>query len=203
MRKRITTEQMGLFEGLTPGRVGKDARYANRGMDLERMIEYANRRYATKGEAIIQKIHTKILPIRDGQGKIVTVRYDKSTVDYMGRIGNRPIAFEAKRGEGKRLDLGRILPQQLEFLQAWGEDIGFVLIALEGCEAAWVVPTPFILGAVAARQAGGPRRVSWRGMGWTATGLASIREADMMDAWRVPIGPGGIEYLSAVRRIWG
>lgn len=54
MRKRTTIEQMGLFEGLTPGRVGKDARYANRGMDLERMIEYANRRYAARGEAIIQ-----------------------------------------------------------------------------------------------------------------------------------------------------
>lgn len=203
MSKRAAIEQMGLFQGIAPGGAGKDGRYANRGMDLERMIEYANKRYAANGEAIIQKIHTKILPIRDGQGKIVTVRYEKSTVDYMGRMGGRPIAFEAKRGEGKRLDLGRILPNQLDFLRAWGEEIGFVLIALEGCEAAWVVPAPFVLGAVAAHQAGAPRRVSWRGMGWTATGLASIREADMLEAWRVPIGPGGIEYLGTVRRIWG
>ena len=47
--------------------------------------------------AIIEKQHTLGKPLRNGTGGIVSAKYEeKATVDFMGRYGKRPIAFEAK-----------------------------------------------------------------------------------------------------------
>lgn len=83
--------------------------YGNRGMSFESLIEYANRQYRQDGIAVIEKQHTLCKPLRNGTGRIVSAKYEeKATVDFMGRYGERPIAFEAKHCSADKIDLKRV-----------------------------------------------------------------------------------------------
>ena len=112
--------------------------YGNRGMTFESLIEYANRRYRLDGKAIIEKQHTLCKPLRDRSGKIYSAKYEeKATVDFMGRFGARPIAFEAKQCQDQKIDLKRVEEHQCDFLRDWtsisanGKAIAFVIISFE------------------------------------------------------------------------
>ena len=75
----------------------KTTYYGNRGMAFEDFIRFANDRYRARKEAAICKIPTEFIPIRDRSGKVVSCKVEeKSTVDFIGRVKNMPIAMEAK-----------------------------------------------------------------------------------------------------------
>ena len=64
----------------------------NRGMTFEALIEFANARYKA-----------------NGTGKVVNCKVEeKATVDFMGRFGARPIAFEAKHCSKDVIALNRV-----------------------------------------------------------------------------------------------
>lgn len=65
--------------------------YANRGMQLEAEIESSNQSYFHRGIAVIQKVAT---PMKKVNGK--TFYAEKSTVDFIGCLNGRGVAFDAK-----------------------------------------------------------------------------------------------------------
>ncbi len=106
--------------------------YANRGQALEELIKLQNNKYARQGIAVITKIPTEWIPIRNHTGKIVTAKVEnKAAVDFLGTYEGVPIAFDAKQTKEKRISWKRLEPHQWEFLQKWEEcgGIGFVLVS--------------------------------------------------------------------------
>jgi recombination protein U len=95
-------------------------RYANRGMGLEQMIEYANAQYAARGIALIQKIATPWKVVRRGNQIVSAFPEKKSTVDFVGVYKGVPIAFDAKSTENKtRIPLANFEQHQIEYLIQW------------------------------------------------------------------------------------
>jgi recombination protein U len=107
--------------------------YANRGAALEQIIITANSRYADQGVAVIDKQYTHWMPIRNGQGKIVSAKVEhKATVDFRGTVKDLGgVSFDVKETRADRWYLRDLQPHQVEHLkkcQAVG-DICFTLIA--------------------------------------------------------------------------
>lgn len=182
--------------------------YANRGMDFEGLVKAQNGWYRNQGIGRIDKQNTHFLPIRDARGKIVTAKVDeKATVDFVGRYRGYPIAFDAKECGKDVIELKRLEPNQVDFLEDWTRDgcgIGFVAVLFRW-EIGYIVPWFFWRAAMAARctgNSGAP--VSAMGMTWTPTGKASIRRDEMAPQWAVPVGGrGGFDYIATARRLWG
>ncbi|MGG1598501.1 Holliday junction resolvase RecU [Cohnella massiliensis] len=117
--------------------------YANRGMALEQMIEYANSQYAAKGWAVIQKVATPFKVVRRGKEIVSAYPEEKSTVDFVGVSGSRALAFDAKSTmERTRFPLGNIEQHQMDFLKAWQDHggISFFLIEFAKHREIYVVP---------------------------------------------------------------
>ncbi len=94
--------------------------YANRGMGLETLIEYANVQYQAQGLSIIQKIPTPWKVVRRGNQIISAFPEKKSTVDFVGTYKGRPVAFDAKTTQNKtRIPLSNFGDHQIQFLLQW------------------------------------------------------------------------------------
>lgn len=113
-------------------RFGKDPRYANRGRTFEELIELANDQYKTQEVAVIHKVPTAWLPIRNASGRIISAKVEKkASVDFLGNYRGRPIAFDAKHTDALRIRWDRVEPHQAEFLTSWDiqpGSIAFVLV---------------------------------------------------------------------------
>lgn len=182
--------------------------YGNRGMTFESLIEYANRRYRLDGTAMIEKQHTLCKPLRNGQGKIYSAKYEeKATVDFMGRYGARPIAFEAKHCATEKIDLKRVEEHQKDFLRDWTHDtasIGFVIISFE-LRRFYLIPFDYWKAAVDARETRTKAAVRFPPMNteWETTGKASIRMDELPEDWEIGMGgTAGLDYLKEVKRLW-
>lgn len=80
---------------------------ANKGKPFEDFLLFVHDAYQKQGDAVIHKVPTEFIPLRDGAGKIVNVKVErKSCVDYLGRYGSIPVAVEAKHTEDDRM-IGR------------------------------------------------------------------------------------------------
>jgi len=107
--------------------------YANRGQDLEDMIETTNQIYLRQGRALVQKIPTpvKVLNTNSKTGKITGFYEKKSTVDYIGAYQGVPIAFDAKETSVEtRFDLSNVKDHQYTFLASHVANggIGFLIV---------------------------------------------------------------------------
>lgn len=185
------------------------AGYGNRGMEFERLIEYANARYRQSGMAMIEKQHTLCKPLRDGNGRIASAKYEeKATVDYVGRVWNVPVAFEAKHCSGDRIALDRVQEHQRKFLSDWTRDemgIGFVFVSF-GMERFFVIPWQFWRGMMTAREQGDGGcylRSPQIRMLWQATGKASIKADEIPDECEARVeGIAGLDYPKVVNKLW-
>lgn len=92
--------------------------YANRGMELESLIDHMNTVYRHRKVALIQKIPAAWLPVRGRDGRIVAAKIDrKSGVDYMGVWHRGAIAFEVKSTMNKNnWSIGNLTEDQFRFL---------------------------------------------------------------------------------------
>ncbi len=182
--------------------------YGNRGMTFESLIEYANARYRANGTAIIEKQHTLCKPLRNGTGHIVSAKYEeKATVDFMGRYGGIPIAFEAKHCAADTIDLKRVEEHQCGFLRDWTAEpgtIGFVMVSFRFSEF-YAIPWIYWQAALDARQkkSGGIVTLEPMGTAWQTTGKASIRKDELPQEWEVKMGgAAAVDYLATVKRLW-
>lgn len=180
----------------------------NRGMDLESFITYASRRYRTLGIAVIEKQHTHFTPLWDRKTKrIVSCKVEeKATVDYMGRVGSTPIAFEAKSTQNDRIRYDEVENHQAEFLDDFTADcngIGFVLVSFN-LNTFYMIPWQFWKTARNAwkeAQRKGKRKaniysVTFEGQEWITNGMASVKESELLPEWEVKMdGKVGLDYL--------
>ncbi|KXS45584.1 MAG: penicillin-binding protein-related factor A, putative recombinase [Candidatus Frackibacter sp. T328-2] len=118
--------------------------YANRGQDLEDMIEQTNQQYLRQGKTLVQKIPTpikQISKIKNGQFRAV---YDKkSTVDYIGIHKGIGIAFDAKETKVEtRFDLKNVKDHQYLHLASWTANggIGFLIVWFSSLDEFYYLP---------------------------------------------------------------
>lgn len=185
----------------------KDRRYANRGQTLEQMIRYTNDRYINDGLAAVCKIPTEILPIRNASGHIVSAKVcEKSTVDFIGRVGTMALAAEAKETRSDSIRFDAVQDHQASFLTAYkGQNEGISLVVISfSLNSFYSVPWPFWKAARDAwKEAQRLRKrkaekitVTFDGETWTTPGKASVREEELHPGWKVELGGRyGLDYL--------
>ena len=178
-------------------------------MDFEGFIKYANSKYRFGNRAIVEKQNTLCVPIRNGSGKIVNAKYsEKATVDFMGRFGAIPIAFEAKHCWKDVISLNRVEDNQRDFLRDWVKDpgaIGFVIVSFRYADY-YLIPWAYWEAALQAQQSKKGGAVSFPPMNtpWQTTGKASIRKDELPDEWKIKLqGTAALDYLERVEKLWG
>jgi recombination protein U len=178
------------------GQYRRDYRQANRGRALEQLVEIANRQYRARGIAVVHKVPTAWLPIRDHSGKIVTAKVvDKAIVDFVGIYRRAAIAFDAKETAGHRIRWDRVEPHQGQFLDDWERAGGLAFILVELVELPlarrhFVVPWAYWKNGLAQSRNGGSASVS-------VDTLEAMPECAVQATMRA-----AIDYLEAVDRLW-
>lgn len=178
----------------------KDYRYANRGQTFEQFIRYANGWYEREGIAMVQKIPTEFIPLRDNRGKIYSVKVEhKSTVDYIGRYKQYPLAMEAKNTNTDTIRWDAVQPHQAEFLDNFTLQpgtIGLVLVSFN-LETFYAIPWAFWGAAYDLRVRRDDRttrvRISAFGEEWYIPTKKSARMEDLSPTWR--ISGRNLDYL--------
>ena len=205
--------QTGIFGDIPIARIsGKDTRYANRGINFERLINGTNDIYDAENRAVMVKQNVEIKRIysqgRELKGAFPT---GKSIVDYLGQVNIGdiciPCAIEAKHSDGKAIALDRVQPHQKEFLSKWTRHkaIGIVLVWLQGAPGAFgqafAIPSCYWELAATAGEQKRPMDLDIMcGMRWRAPGKKSLNNDDMHPAWRVDIGLSGVRWLETIER---
>lgn len=183
----------------------KDSRYANRGATLEEFLRYANDRYAKQGIAVITKLPTEFIPIRDRYGKICSVKVEhKSAVDFMGRYKNIPIAIEAKHTSTDSIRFDEVQPHQADFMDdftAQPGTIGLVVVSFK-IRRFFAIPWQFWGAAYEVRARRGDRTarvpIFSCGQTWDTPCKFSARMDELNPAWEISGHDPkyGIHYLA-------
>ncbi len=181
--------------GEDPRTLAKDPRYASRGIHLEKTVMSVNALYRQLGIALVEKVPTEWLPIRDRTGRIVSAKVSRlAPVDFVGVYRGRGIAFDAKSTKEARMRWDRIEDHQAGWLADWTRagGLGFVLVGtvVDGREAWWLYPWDWWRRGMD----------SWR----EKAGPASFKVGGLPAEWRVPDkGRVTMDYLSVVDRTRG
>ena len=129
---------------LYPNKIKKDNKnnfisYANRGMDLEQLINEANKYYLDNDMAVIYKKPTPIqinkVSFSSGKPEVVKGRFNqKSTLDYVGLYKGRYIDFDAKKTLNRTsFPLDNIHSHQIEHINRIINHGGIAFLLIEIC----------------------------------------------------------------------
>lgn len=128
---------------LYPNKIKKDfqkvVNHSNRGMDLESLINEANKYYLLNDLAVIYKKPTPVtiskIKTKDNNAKEVSgYLKQKSTLDYVGLYKGRYLDFDAKSTINKTcLPIANIHPHQLEHIKRIinHQGISFLIIEIK------------------------------------------------------------------------
>ena len=182
----------------------KNSSYGNRGMAFEDLIRFANGRYERKKVAMVTKIPTEFVPLRNGKGKVVNVKVEhKSTVDFIGRYKQYPIAIEAKHTTTGTIRWDAVQAHQAAYMDAFTAQegvIGLILISFN-LRRFYAVPWSFWGAAYNLRvrhrdktPAINPQN---NGQSWPIPQKFSIREEELNPEWEIPGNHAtyGLHYL--------
>ncbi len=142
--------------------------HANSDQVFEEMIKCTNDLYRKRGVAVIHKVPTEWVPIRNNAGKIVSAKVElKAVVDFMGVWHQGAIAFNAKSTVNEtRWSLSNLCPDQLEFLQDYRKvnerSLQFILIGFLRLNLTFVVGLNFLESRWLDWQQGGRASISVR-----------------------------------------
>lgn len=132
-------------------------------MTLEKMINMTNIRYRNKGVADIRKIPTPI-QITGSKGNLVTGRKEKGELcDYIGVVGGRAIAFEAKEAATHSFPLANIQDHQYEFLKSWHNNgaVTFLIIYMKKWDKTYFVSFEVLSDAWNESKQGGRKSIPY------------------------------------------
>lgn len=108
----------------------KDKRYANRGMQLERMLDKTNEAYQKRGQGIIKKLPTPVHIYGVNKGIVRGALTKGELVDYIGMSEGIAVAYDAKQTKGKSLPLSNIAVHQYRFLKDWHYNGGAAFLVI-------------------------------------------------------------------------
>lgn len=187
----------------------KSRSHANRGAPFEEFLRFANERYAKRQIAVIEKLPTEFIPLRNSSGKICGAKVEhKSKVDFIGRYQHYPIAIEAKNSNEDNIRFDAIQPHQADYMDAFTEQpgtIGLVLVSFN-LKRFFVVPWAFWSMAyeyrVRRNDRNTPVTVSAFGQTWTIPKKFSVRIDELLPSWEIPNHDYtyGLHYLHQVER---
>ena len=170
----------------------KDRSHANRGKALEDFIRFANTRYEKSEIALIDKLPTEFIPLRNARGMVYSVKVEhKSKVDFIGRYKQYPIAIEAKNTGTQSISFDRVEPHQAAYMNkftSYPGTIGLVLVSFN-LERFFAVPWTFWEAAYDVRVRRDDRtssvRVSAFGEEWDVPTKKSVRMEELKPEWEV------------------
>jgi recombination protein U len=166
--------------------------YANRGQDLEDLIETTNQIYIRQGRLLVQKIPTpvKVLKANQKTGKITGFYERKSTVDYIGVFQGTGIAFDAKQTSIEtRFDLNNVKEHQYLFLSSWvaSGGIGFLVVHFSSLDEFYYLPYELLDKYWQGKLRGGRKSIPYE----------EIAQSEyMVSKQQVPV-----DYLSVVEKV--
>lgn len=170
----------------------KNSSYANRGSAFEDFIRIANGQYARKQIAIIEKLPTEFIPLRDRSGKICSAKVEhKSKVDFIGRYRQYPIAIEAKNTNDNSIRFDRVEPHQAAYMDAFTAQpgtIGLVLVSFN-LQHFFAIPWAFWGAAYDLRVRRGDKSsfaaVKFHDEDWVIPQKFSVRIEEMNPTWAI------------------
>lgn len=121
----------------------KTVNYANRGMDLENLINIANEKYLDNDIAVIYKKPTPIQVVTyDYNKKRITDAFYKSesTLDYNGVYKGYYIEFDAKNTNSKSLPITNIADHQLNHIKRVINHKGIAFLIIMICNEVYLLP---------------------------------------------------------------
>lgn len=170
----------------------KDISKANRGKPLEEIIKAANQLYLRDNVAVVNKIPTEFIPIRNAYGQVVNVKVEqKSTVDFIGQSRGTPIAFEAKHTKTNRISFSAVQPHQYDFLNAWMKNHGtaFVVVSFNNLQQFYTIPWKY--WQMCYDHWNNPDMKGKKcpyNDGIMTTGKASVSPEELPDCWKIEMG---------------
>lgn len=195
-------------------RVKRTYNTANLGMPFEELLEYTNTRYMNYKEAIVWKIPTEFIPLRNAYGQIVSCKVEKkSCSDFMGRYKGLPVAIEAKHTSSDRINYNRVEHHQATFLEMF-QDKGYgfsaVIVSFK-MERFFLVPWSFWETARTAwenRDNLKSRKakkvlVEEYGVSWETNGMASVSADELPKEFEVKTDHKyGLPYLTKIEEYY-
>lgn len=182
----------------------KNRSYANRGAPFEEYIRFANSYYARDQLAIIEKLPTEFIPLRNARGQVCSVKVEhKSKVDFIGRFKQYPIAIEAKNTNEDSIRFDRVEPHQADYMDAFTAQqgtIGLVLVSFN-LERFFAVPWAFWGYAYDLRVRRNDKSTTINlhafGQEWAVPQKYSVRMDELNPEWEIPSGGTayGLDYL--------
>lgn len=182
----------------------KNSTYAHRGAAFESFIRFANRMYARHGIAVIEKLPTEFIPLRNSYGQISGAKVEgKSKVDFIGRFRRYPIAVEAKNTNADSIRFDRVEPHQAEYMDLFTAEtgtIGLVLVSFN-LNRVFAIPWSFWGAAYETRVRQNDkqtrRTVNAHGQSWEIPLKFSVRADELNPEWEVDGNSGryGLHYL--------
>lgn len=182
----------------------KNRSYANRGQPFEEYIRFANSYYVRDRLAIIEKLPTEFIPLRNARGQVCSVKVEhKSKVDFIGRFKQYPIAIEAKNTNEDSIRFDRVEPHQADYMDAFTAQqgtIGLVLVSFN-LERFFAVPWAFWGYAYDLRVRRNDKSTTINlhafGQEWAVPKKYSVRMDELNPEWEIPSGGTayGLDYL--------
>ncbi|MBR0365775.1 MAG: Holliday junction resolvase RecU [Clostridia bacterium] len=184
----------------------RDFRQANKGQPFEELLRFVHERYETAGEAVMRKVPTEFIPIRNAIGQVCSVKVEnKSSVDFLGRYKNIPVAAEAKHTSGDRIPFAQVEDHQAEFLDVWdAPGVAALVLVSYKLERFYAIPWTFWKAARDAwrKQRGERIEVKAYGRTWITPGMASVRADQLLTEWEIfPGGSTGLPYMDIITRL--
>lgn len=124
---------------------------ANKGMQLEQLINYSNQQYQRLGISNVQKISTPWTVVRKGKDIISAFPNGQSTLDFRGTAkGGLSISFDCKESQDERgLPLAYIKEHQVRFIEQalkLGE-ISFIICEIKPTQKVYIIPGDIIVAS--------------------------------------------------------
>lgn len=187
-----------------------DRSRANRGKPFEDFLLFVHDAYQRKGTAVVHKVPTEFIPLRDATGRVFDVKVEKkSCVDYLGRYGPTPVAVEAKHTEDDRIRWDRVEDHQADYMDDFCRDpraVGIVIISF-GLRRFFAVPWEAWRAGREEWKKTPPRHkpasvaVEYGGDRWITPQAASVAADDLPAAWEIKTGGAtGLPYLEIIDR---
>lgn len=127
----------------------KNIRTANKGALFEEEVKYANQVYELKGVALVQKISTPWVVVRDGLKIVSAFPEGKSTLDFRGTVkGGMSISFDCKESEHKLgLPLKNILSHQIDYMRKalYMGEVSFILCYMVTMDKRFLIPGDVVI----------------------------------------------------------